>query len=101
MVDDEALEEDRCRVLRGACEEVQCLQRIYTDLQNSVEEQQDSLDTLETHLAAAATDVERGREEIEYATRYAGRYAWLRHRMWALAGGSLTVVAALAFLTSN
>lgn len=98
---DEDMEEDRCRVLRGASEEVQCLQRIYTDLQNSVEEQQDTFDTLESHLATAATDIERGREEIEYTARYAGRYAWLRQRMWAIAGGSLTVVAALAFLTSN
>ena len=42
--------------------------------------------SLESHMARAAADVERGREEIEYTDRY-NMAARLKRRLWLAAGG--------------
>lgn len=63
-----------------------CLQRIYTDLASAAEEQASTFDSLESHMARAAADVESGREEIEYTDRY-NMAAKLKRRLWLAAGG--------------
>ncbi|CAE7747937.1 unnamed protein product [Symbiodinium sp. CCMP2456] len=67
---DTALQTDKVQTLRKVDEDMLCLQRIYTDLATAAEEQASSFDTLESHMARASADIERGREEIEYTDRY-------------------------------
>mmetsp|Transcript_68815 Transcript_68815/g.222383 ORF Transcript_68815/g.222383 Transcript_68815/m.222383 type:complete len:267 (+) Transcript_68815:93-893(+) len=97
---DEEIEQDRCRTLRRVDEDVLCLQRIYTDLANTAEEQQASFDTIESHMASAAADLERGRNEIELT----GKYGWgrrLKRKMWMTLGGALAAVAVTSFIFSS
>lgn len=70
---DRELKQEKCNALRRVDEDMRCLQRIYTDLASAAEEQQASFDTLESHMASAAIDIERGREEISRT-----KYAWSR-----------------------
>mmetsp|Transcript_82608 Transcript_82608/g.128996 ORF Transcript_82608/g.128996 Transcript_82608/m.128996 type:complete len:255 (-) Transcript_82608:47-811(-) len=68
---DEELRKEKCQALQRVDEDMRCLQRIYTDLANTVDEQQQTFDSLESHMASAAADIERGREEISM-----GRYSY-------------------------
>lgn len=65
----EVLEQDlsneKGTALRRVDEDMRCLQKIYTDLATAVEESQCTFESLETHMASAAADVERGRLEIQ------------------------------------
>lgn len=97
---EEEIEQDKCRALRRVDEDMLCLQRIYTDLANAADEQQASFDTIESHMASARSDIERGREEIDIT----GRYSWsrrLKRRLWVAAGGTLAAVALTSFLFSS
>jgi len=68
---DAELRKEKCQALQRVDEDMRCLQRIYTDLANTVDEQQQTFDSLESHMASAAADIERGREEISM-----GKYSW-------------------------
>lgn len=88
---DHELQKEKVQTLRKVDEDMLCLQRIYTDLAQSAEEQQASFDTLESHMARAAADVERGREEFEYADRYSFG-ARFKRKLWLIGGGVLALV---------
>jgi len=64
-ISDQDLSEEKGTALRRVDEDMRCLQKIYTDLATAVEESQSTFESLETHMAAAAEDVERGRLEVE------------------------------------
>lgn len=81
-----SLQNDKVQSLRKVDEDMLCLQRIYTDLASAAEDQASTFDSLESHMARAAADVERGREEIEYTDRY-NMAAKLKRRLWLAAGG--------------
>ncbi|CAJ1329873.1 unnamed protein product [Effrenium voratum] len=85
------LQTDKVQTLRKVDEDMLCLQRIYTDLASAAEEQSCTFDSLESHMARAAADVERGREEIEYTDKY-NMAAKLKRRLWLAAGGLLAVM---------
>ncbi|CAE8734226.1 unnamed protein product [Polarella glacialis] len=89
---DDELKNDKVQTLRRVDEDMLCLQRIYTDLASAAEEQTHSFDTLESHMARASADVERGREEIEYADRY-NFGSRMKRRLWLAAGGTLAFIA--------
>jgi len=86
---DEELQQERSQTLRRVDEDMRCLQHIYRDLANTADQQQGSFDSLESHMAWAAADVERGRDEIDMS-RYNvnGR---MRQRLLAGVGGVLTI----------
>ena len=81
-----SLQNDKVQSLRKVDEDMLCLQRIYTDLASAAEEQASTFDSLESHMARAAADVESGREEIEYTDKY-NMAAKLKRRLWLAAGG--------------
>eukprot|EP00929_Paragymnodinium_shiwhaense_P042490 TRINITY_DN21979_c0_g1_i1.p1 TRINITY_DN21979_c0_g1~~TRINITY_DN21979_c0_g1_i1.p1 ORF type:complete len:269 (+),score=79.75 TRINITY_DN21979_c0_g1_i1:78-884(+) len=96
--DDEELRQERCQALRRVDEDMKCLQRIYTDLATAAEEQQASFDSLESHMASAAIDVERGREEISL-----GRYGWreeMRRKVMAGGVGALLLLVLGSYMFS-
>lgn len=97
---DDELEADRCHALRRVDEDMRCLQRLYTDLANAAGEQQSSFDSLESHLAAAAADVERGREEIQYTSRHAWG-PFLRQKAVTYGVTAVAAVGVLGYLTSG
>lgn len=88
---DQELQKEKVQTLRKVDEDMLCLQRIYTDLAQTAEEQQSSFDTLESHMARAASDLERGRDELEYADRY-DFGARFKRKLWLLGGGVLALV---------
>lgn len=69
----EELQREKCQAIRRVGEDMACLQKIYTDLASTADQQQSSFDSLESHMASASLDIERGREEISQS-----RYAWDR-----------------------
>lgn len=95
-LDDEELRQERCQALRRVDEDMRCLQRIYTDLAVAAEEQQQTFDSLESHMQSASIDVERGREQISL-----GRYGWreeMRRKLFAGGVGALLVFLAGSYL---
>eukprot|EP00443_Scrippsiella_acuminata_P058659 CAMPEP_0115447666 /NCGR_PEP_ID=MMETSP0271-20121206/40086_1 /TAXON_ID=71861 /ORGANISM="Scrippsiella trochoidea, Strain CCMP3099" /LENGTH=258 /DNA_ID=CAMNT_0002873749 /DNA_START=74 /DNA_END=850 /DNA_ORIENTATION=- len=97
---EEEMESEKCKALRRVDEDMRCLQRIYTDLAVAADEQQSSFDSLETHMASAADDVERGRYEIQVA----GKYGWgqqFKRKLYTLGGSALALIAVTAYLTSG
>lgn len=85
------LEKDRCQALKRVDEDMRCLQRIYTDLASVNEAQQSTFDTLEHHMASAAADIERGRDEIMIT-----RDSWdrrMKRKLLGIAGGIIAVTA--------
>lgn len=93
---EQEMQRDKCQVLQRVDDDMRCLQRIYTDLANVADEQQHSFDSLESHIASASADIERGREEISFA-----KYSWdrrvKRKMMYIGAGAAVFIVGALAF----
>jgi len=77
-----------------------CLQHIYADLANQAEEQQASFDSIETHMASAAADVELGRREIEQMSRRSWQQK-LKRKLWMTMGGILAAVTITSFVFSN
>merc|ERR1719195_2209650 len=77
---EEEIERDKCRALQKVDEYMVVLQRIYTDLATTAEEQQATFDTIESHMASAAADVELGRTEIEAMSGTWGRR--LKRKVW-------------------
>eukprot|EP00403_Amphidinium_massartii_P014815 CAMPEP_0178414938 /NCGR_PEP_ID=MMETSP0689_2-20121128/23293_1 /TAXON_ID=160604 /ORGANISM="Amphidinium massartii, Strain CS-259" /LENGTH=237 /DNA_ID=CAMNT_0020036241 /DNA_START=9 /DNA_END=718 /DNA_ORIENTATION=+ len=71
------------KTMKPIDEDMKCLQRIYTDLTSSANDQQSAFETLE-HQMAEAKDLERG-DQIDM-----GKYDWERRRqrkLYAAAGG--------------
>lgn len=97
---DEELQEEKMKALRKVDEDMLCLQRIYTDLATAAEEQQSSFDSLESHIASAAADIERGREEIQATGKY-GFANQLKRRLWLMGGGAVTLVVGITLLASS
>ena len=95
----EALQNDKVQSLRKVDEDMLFLQRIYTDLASAAEEQTSTFDSLESHMARAAADVERGREEIEYTDKY-NMAAKLKRRLWLAAGGIFALMVFGSVLSS-
>ncbi|CAK9018097.1 unnamed protein product [Durusdinium trenchii] len=93
------LQSDKVQTLRKVDEDMLCLQRIYTDLATAAEEQASTFDSLESHMARAAADVERGREEIEYTDKY-NMASKLKRRLWLAAGGVFALVVFGSVLSS-
>jgi len=92
----EELQRDRCQALHKVSEDMRSLQRIYTDLAQVNEAQQTSFDTLENHMANAAADIERGRDELMIT-----RYNWDRsakRKLWHIAGGILAFTTFAFFM---
>jgi len=92
----EELKRDRCQALHKVSEDMQSLQRIYTDLAQVNEAQQTSFDTLESHMANAAADIERGRDELMIT-----KYSWDRRakrKLWHIAGGILAFTTLAFFM---
>lgn len=96
---EEEIERDKCRALQKVDEDMVVLQRIYTDLATTAEEQQATFDTIESHMASAAADVELGRNEIEGMNDTWGRR--LKRKVWVTVGGALAVVAVGSWLMSG
>ena len=94
-----SLQNDKVQSLRKVDEDMLCLQRIYTDLASAAEEQASTFDSLESHMARAAADVESGREEIEYTDRY-NMAAKLKRRLWLAAGGIFGLMVFGSILSS-
>merc|ERR1719433_100031 len=88
-----ALQDDQCQALRRVDEEMRCLQAIYTDLASTTEDQLTSLDTLASHMASAAVDVERGTTEVDMMAKYKNA----KHNTLAIIGGSLFFLAFISF----
>merc|ERR1719221_1101153 len=65
---EEDMEAEKHRVLRKVDEDMLCLKRIYSDLADTAEEQQATFDTIESHMARAAVDIERGCGELQLAS---------------------------------
>ena len=94
-----SLQNDKVQSLRKVDEDMLCLQSIYTDLASAAEEQTSTFDSLESHMARAAADVERGREEIEYTDKY-DMAAKLKRRLWLAAGGIFALMVFGSVLSS-
>jgi len=94
---DEEIQRDKCQALQRVDDDMRCLQSIYTDLANEADKQQHSFDSLESHMASANVDIERGREEISM-----GKYSWdrrMKQKMVYVGGvvvGILVVVGLVA-----
>jgi len=97
---DEEIRQDRVKTLRHVNEEMLCLQRIYTDLASQAEEQQASFDSIESHMASAAADVELGRREIEAMNKYSWQRR-LKRKLWMTLGGALAAVTVASFVFSS
>mmetsp|Transcript_6661 Transcript_6661/g.18551 ORF Transcript_6661/g.18551 Transcript_6661/m.18551 type:complete len:255 (-) Transcript_6661:66-830(-) len=96
---DEELQNEKCQALRRVDEDMRCLQQIYTDLATAAEEQQAKFESLESHMASAAADIERGREEIQYGSRHNWR-GQIKRRLWVI-GGGVAALSALTFFMSS
>eukprot|EP00933_Yihiella_yeosuensis_P008699 TRINITY_DN114290_c0_g1_i1.p1 TRINITY_DN114290_c0_g1~~TRINITY_DN114290_c0_g1_i1.p1 ORF type:complete len:262 (+),score=51.46 TRINITY_DN114290_c0_g1_i1:104-889(+) len=97
---EEEIANDKVKTLRKVDEDMACLQRIYTDLATAAEEQQSSFDTLENHIARAAADVERGRDEIEDYTARQNFSARMKRRLWLGAGAAFGFIVLSSLITS-
>lgn len=88
-------------VKKRADEDMKCLQRIYSDLAVSVEDQQGaSFEALENHMTmAGVADMERSTEEITMS-RYNGERIF-RRKVMTVGGTIIAVVGAVLFLTSG
>jgi len=98
ILDDE-LQRDKCQALQRVDDDMRCLQRIYTDLANAAEEQQHSFDSLENHMANAASDIERGREEISM-----GKYSWdrrMKQKLIYIAGAAAGIMMVVGVIASS
>merc|ERR1719375_434023 len=96
---DEELQRDKCHALQRVDEDMRCLQRIYTDLANVADEQQHSFDSLESHMASAAADIERGREEISM-----GKYSWdrrMKQKMMYVGGAAAAILVIVSMIASS
>lgn len=96
IVDDELKKE---KVLQRVDDDMRCLQRIYTDLANVADEQQQSFDILESCMAGAAGDIERGREEFSM-----GKYSWdhrMKQKMLYVAGAAAGVLVLVGIVASS
>lgn len=95
---DEELQRDKCQALQRVDEDMRCLQRIYTDLANAADDQNSSFESLESHMASAAADIERGREEISM-----GKYSWDRRMKQKLiyVGGVATAILVVVGLVAS
>mmetsp|Transcript_115532 Transcript_115532/g.327381 ORF Transcript_115532/g.327381 Transcript_115532/m.327381 type:complete len:247 (+) Transcript_115532:88-828(+) len=91
------LQGDQCQALRRVDEEMRCLQAIYSDLANAVEDQQTSLDTLESHMAGAADDVERGCAEVHQMAKYRQG----KRKVLAMIGSGVMFVAVVSFFFAS
>lgn len=97
---EEELATEKCQALRRLDADMRCLQQIYTDLATAAEDAQSSFDSLETHMAGAAADLERGREEISIA----GKYGWgakAKRKLVVVGTGVLATFAVFAYITSG
>lgn len=70
---DDEIQKDKTQALQRVDDDMRSLKKIYTDLAAAADDQQQSFDTLEQHMANAAADIERGREEVSM-----GKYSWDR-----------------------
>lgn len=95
---DYELQQERCTQLERVGEDMQCLRKIYSDLAVAAEEQQNTMDTIESHMAHASMDIERGRDELIVATNRWDRR--LKRRIWIVVGGVVSFLALNAFLHS-
>jgi hypothetical protein len=89
--------------VRRGDEDVTSLQRIYTDLANTAEEQQPTFETLESHIVDMASDIERGRgEEIPptWGKYAANTEAARRRRLILLAGGAMSFFGLTIWFTA-
>jgi len=95
---DEELRKEKNQALQRVDNDMRSLQRIYTDLANTADEQQQNFDTLESHMADAAADIERGREEISM-----GKYTWdrrMKQKMMYIAGAATGVFVLVGWFSS-
>jgi len=86
---EQGVKKNKVQVLKRVDEDMRALQSIYTDLAAAAEEQQQSFDSLESHIASATIDVERGREEISLS-----KYGWgqqLKRRLMYGGGAALAL----------
>lgn len=93
------LRRDRCQAMRRVDEDMRCLQRIYADLAAAADDQRASFDSLESQMASASVDIERGREEIQR-----GYFRWdrtMKHRIWAALGAAAAIVVTTVVITSS
>jgi len=96
---DEELQRDKCQALQKVDDDMRCLQRIYTDLAETADSQQHSFDSLESHMASAAADIERGREEISM-----GKYSWdrrMKQKMMYIGGAVMGVLVVVGLVASS
>lgn len=92
------LASDRCSALQRVDQDIQCLQKIYTDLATNVEESTATFDSLETHMACAAADIERGREQIQLTDSYAMFGRRVRHKTCLVGGGVVAALVAFSYI---
>jgi len=93
------LKKDKCQALQRVDDDMRCLQKIYTDLANVADEQQQSFDSLESHMASAASDIERGREEISM-----GKYSWdrrMKQKLMYIGGAAVGMVVLVSIIASS
>lgn len=98
ILDDE-LKKDKCEALQRVDDDMRCLQKIYTDLANAADEQQQSFDSLESHMASASADIERGREEISM-----GKYSWdrrMKQKMMYIGGAAAGMLVLVGVIASS
>lgn len=96
---DAELQKERGQALLRVDDDMRCLQKIYTDLANTADEQQHTFDSLESHIASAAADIERGREEISM-----GKYSWdrrMKQKILYIAGIGAGVLFLVGIIASN
>lgn len=96
---DAELQKEKTQALQRVDEDMRCLQRIYTDLANTADEQQQSFDSLESHMASAAADIERGREEISM-----GKYSLnnrMKQKVAYAAGGVAAFLLMVGWIASS
>jgi len=96
---DEEIQRDKCQALQRVDDDMRCLQRIYTDLANAADDQQHSFDSLESHMASASADIERGREEISM-----GKYSWdrrMKQKMVYIGGVATAILVVVGLVASS
>lgn len=91
------LKQDRQDALQRVSEDMMCLQQIYTDLAKAAEDQQSSLDTLESHMINASGDLELGVNELDIARQSVARTMKQRLVIGATAVLGLFVVSSVMF----
>lgn len=91
------LQKERVDAVQRVEEDMRCLQSIYSDLAAAADSQQANFDTLESHMAQAAGDLELGNHELEIARQSYSRTLKQRMLVGAATVAGFFLVSTMVF----